>query len=163
MQSKINQSWGFFFRDFVEKQDSRYFYPADNNPVFQLPLTVANEEDVDKLKNKIQQKDLFNQCVSHRPNSKWNFFRLPNLMVFVFHRTDVPFGCYSLLPQALLTHPLVETFLFDSDKKSYHDNLCSFRAVAYEKFGSYGLAVSTKYLESVFLSKTGKDSKNFTE
>ena len=48
--------------------DYRYFYPADNNPLFELPLTVANEDDLDKL-NKIEQKDLFNQYVSHRPNS----------------------------------------------------------------------------------------------
>ena len=84
-------------------------------------------------------------------------------MVFVFHLTDVPLGCQNaLLPQALLRHPLIKTFLSDSDKKPYHDNLCLFRAIAFEKFGSDGLASSTKYLVSEFLSKTGKDSKNFT-
>ena len=69
---KINRSLGFVLHDFVETQDFRYFYPADNNPVFELPLTVANQEDLDKLRNKIEQKDLLNQCVSHRPNSKGN-------------------------------------------------------------------------------------------
>ena len=84
-------------------------------------------------------------------------------MVFVFHLTDVPLGCQNaLLPQALLRHPLVKTFLSDSDKKPFDDNLCLFRAVAYEKFGSGGLAVATKYLVSEFLSKTGIDSKSFT-
>ena len=84
-------------------------------------------------------------------------------MVFVFHLRDVPRGCQkALLLQALLRHPLVKTFLSDSDKKTYHDNLCFFRAVAFRKFGSDGFADSTKYLVSEFLSKTGKDSKNFT-
>ena len=160
---KINLSLGFVLHDLVGTQDYRYFYPADNNPLFQLPLTLANKEDLDKLKNKIEQKDLFNQCLSHRPNSQWKFFRLTNFMVFVFHLTDVPLGCQNaLLPQALIKHPLIKTFLSDSDKKPYHDNLCFFRAVAFEKFGSDGLAASTKYLLSEFLSKTGKDSKNFT-
>ena len=72
---KINISLGFVLHDLDETQEYRYFYPADNNPLFQLPLAVAKEEDHDKLKNKNEQKDLFNQCVSHRPNSKWKFFR----------------------------------------------------------------------------------------
>ena len=153
---------GFVLHDLVETQDYRYFYPADNNPLFQLPLTVANEEDLDKLKNKTEQEDLFNQCVSHRPNSKWKIFRSTNLIVFVFHLTDVPLGGQNgLLPQVLLRHPLVKTFLSDSDKKPYHDNLfipCS----GFRKICSDGLAVSTKNVVSEFLSKTGKDSKNFT-
>ena len=121
---KINLFMGFVLHDLIETQDYRYFYPTDNNPLFQLPLTLANEEDLDKLKNKIEQKDLFNQCVSHPPKSKWKFFRLTNFMVRVFHHTDVPFGCQNaLLAQALLRHPLVKTFLSDSDKKPYHDNL----------------------------------------
>ena len=160
---RINLSLGFVLHDLVETQDYIYFYPADNNFLFQLPLTVANEEDLDKLKNKIEQKDLFDQCVSHRPNSKWKFFRLTNLMVFVFRLTDVPLGCQNaLLPQALLRHPLIKTFLSDCDRKPYDDLLCLFREIAFEKFGSDGLASSTKYLVSEFLSKTGKESKNFT-
>ena len=78
-------------------------------------------------------------------------------MVFVFHLTDVPLGCQNaLLPQAFLRHPFIKTFLSDSDKKPYHDNLCLFRAIAFEKFGSDGLSSSTKYLVSEFLSKIGR-------
>ena len=128
---KINLSLGFVLHDLVETQEYRYFYPAGNSPLFQLPLTLENEEDLDKLKNKIEQKDLFNQCVSQRPNSKLKFTTLTNFMVFVFHLADVPLGCQNaLLPQALLRHPLVKTFLSDSDKKAYHYNLCLFRAIA---------------------------------
>ena len=43
---KINLSLGFVLHDLVETQDYRYFYPADNNPLFQLPLTLVNEEDL---------------------------------------------------------------------------------------------------------------------
>ena len=160
---KLNLSLGFVLHDLAETQEYRYFYPADNNPLFQLPLTLANEEDLDKLNNKIEQKDLFNHYVSHRPNSKWKFFKLTNFVVSAFHLTDVPLGCQNaLLPQALLRHPLVKAFLSDSDKKPYHENLSLFRAVAFEKIGRDGLANSAKHLVSEFLSNTGKDSKNFT-
>ena len=59
----------------------------------------------------------------------------------------------SLLPQTLLRHPLVKTFLYDSDEKPYHDNFCLFRAIAFEKFGSDGVVASTKYLVSELLFK----------
>ena len=69
---KINLSLGFVLHDLVETQDYRYFYPANNIPLFQLPLTVANEDNLDKLKNKIEQRDAFNQCVSHRRNGNFS-------------------------------------------------------------------------------------------
>ena len=91
------------------------------------------------------------------------FFRLTNFIDFVFHLTDVPLGCQNaLLPQALLGHPLIKTFLSDSDRKPYPDNHCLFRAIAFEKCASDGLIASTKYLVWQFLSKTGKNSKKFT-
>ena len=159
---QINLSMGFVLHDFVETKEYRYFCPADNNPLFQLPSAVANEEDFDKLKKKIEHKDLIHQCVSHRPNSKWNFFRLTNFMVFVFHLTDVPLGCQNaLLHQALLRHPLVKTSLSESDKKLYQDKLCLIRAIVFETFGSDGLFAWTNYLVSEFLSKTGKENTNF--
>ena len=59
---------------------------------------------------------------------------LTSFTVFVFHLIDVPLGCQNtFLPEALLRHPLVKTFLSDSDKKPYHDDLCLFRAIAFEK------------------------------
>ena len=141
----------------------RYFHPADKNHLFQLPLTVASNEVFQKLKNKIEQQDFFNQSVSHHPISEWKLFRLTNFIFFVFHLTAVPLGCQiALLPQVLLRHPLVQTFLSDSDKKPYHDNLCLFRAIASKKLGNDCLVASTKTLVLDFLSKTGKASKNFT-
>ena len=116
---KINLSLGIVLLDLVETQFNIYVYPADNNALFQLPLTLGNEEDLDKLKNKIEQKELFDPYVSHRPNSKRKFFTLTNFMVLNFHLTDVPLGCQNaLLPQALLRHPLVKTFISDSVKKA---------------------------------------------
>ena len=84
-------------------------------------------------------------------------------MAFVFHLNHVPLNCQNLLlPQPLLRHPLVKTFLSDSDKKPYHDKLCLFRATAFEKIGSDRLAASTQYILSEFLSKTRKENRNFT-
>ena len=68
----------------------------------------------------------------------------------------------NMLPQALLIHPLVKTFLCHGDKKPYQDILCLFRAISFEKNGHDVFVASTKYLVPQFLSKTGKDSKKIT-
>ena len=52
------------------------------------------------------------QKLSRHPNFKWKFFSLTSCVVFVFHLRDVPLDCQNaLLPQTLLRHPLVKTFL----------------------------------------------------
>ena len=55
---KIIISLGFVLHDTTGTQDFRYFYPADNNPVSKLPLTLLIE-DLDKMENIIKQKDVF--------------------------------------------------------------------------------------------------------
>ena len=80
-------------------------------------------------------------------------FPVKSFMLFVFHLNHVPLGCQNLLlPQTLLRHPSVKTFLSDSDKKPYHDSFCLFPGIAFGKFGSDGLAASPEYLLSEFLS-----------
>ena len=105
----------------------------------------------------------FNQCVSHRLNSKWKVFRLTNSMAFLFHLTDVPLGCqYALLTHILSRYPLIKTFLCDCKKNVIMMiSVCSVQLLS-KKVGSDGLVASTKYLLSELLSKTGKDSKTFT-
>ena len=65
---KINVFLEFDLQDRVEIQVYGCFCQADNNPLFQLPLALAKKKDLNKLKNKKEQKDLFNQCASHHPN-----------------------------------------------------------------------------------------------
>ena len=72
--AKINKSLGIVFHDLVETQDYRYFSTADNNPNFNLPLRVANKEDLHKMKSKVQQ-EFFEQSVSHDPITKHKFSR----------------------------------------------------------------------------------------
>ena len=64
------------------------------------------------------------------------------------------------LPQAIIKKPNIGTFLVDGKKPS-DDNLCLFRAVAFEIFGKRDLVTSTKSLVSTFLSRIGEEIGSF--
>ena len=87
---------------------------------------------------------------------------LTNLTVFLYHLEKIPLGCSEVnLPQAIIKNPNIRTFLVDGNKKPYDDNLCFFRAVAFEVFGKRDLVTSTNSLVSTFLSRIGKGVVNF--
>ena len=67
---KINKPLGFVLHDSTETRDYRYLYPADNNPFLELLLRLANKNYFDQMERKIEQKGIFEQIVSHRPNFK---------------------------------------------------------------------------------------------
>ena len=160
---EINPSLGFVHHDLVETQILRYFYSTDNNPFFQLPVGLANEKDFDKLKKKKEQNDLFNHCESHRPSSERKFFKSTNFVAFIFHHRDALLGCENaLLLKLFLDIRKSKHSSLTPIKKTYHDKLCFFHASAFKKLGNGGFADSTKYLVTEFLSKTGKNNKNFT-
>ena len=81
---------------------------------------------------------------------------------FVFLLSGVPLGCIQQsIPPSLLRNPLVKYFVSDCELKPYQDNLCMFRALAYEINGSVDLQQNTEKLTQMFLSATRKDGKSF--
>ena len=159
---KLNLSFGFVLHDRIESGEYRYYYAADNNPIFQTPITLENESDLLTLQSRIEQENFLHDCVVHRPNTKWKFALLTNLTVFLYHLEKIPLGCSVVnLPQAIIKNPNIRTFLVDGNKKPYDDNLCFFRAVAFEVFGKRDLVTSTNSLVSTFLSRIGKEIVHF--
>ena len=70
---KLNLSFGFVLHDRIESGEYRYYYAADNNPVFPTPITLENESDLLTLQSRLEQENFLHDCVMHRPNTKWKF------------------------------------------------------------------------------------------
>ena len=96
--------------------------------------------------------------------TRWKLYCVTNVTFFVFLLNGVPLGCIQQsIPPFLLRNPLVKCFVSDCELKPYQDNLCMFRALAYELNGSVDLQQNTDKLTQtqMFLSATRKDGKSF--
>ena len=140
----------------------RYFYAADNNPIFLNPLVLSDDSDLSFIKSKLRSEDFLPNLINQRPDTKWKFYCVRNVTFFVFLLSGVPLGCVQeSIPPSLLRNPLVKCFVSDCELKPYQDNLCMFRALAYELNGSVNLQQNTEKLTQMFLSATGKDGESF--
>ena len=74
----------------------------------------------------------------------------------------VALGCTDVdLPNALIRNKSVKCFLSDSNSNPYHDNLCLFRAIAFDLHGSENLSNNTLLYFTSFLSESGQDAIDF--
>ena len=152
--AKINFSFGFILRNSEDPDDFRYYYAADNNPVFLAPVTVSNQQDLEFIKDRIDKESFFENAIQQRPNTKWRFFSLTNVTFFVYLLPDIPLGCTEAsFPNSLVKNKLIHLLLRDSEGKAYNDNLCIFRTLALHKYGPSNLATNTNQLLRQFLSK----------
>ena len=136
----------------------RYFYAHENNTVIERSKLVCTPDDITKLKEKLQKKDIVELCTRERANTKWKFCKLTNLTVFAVLLKDVPMGCNdSVLPQPLLKNQNVSYLTFEKNTiKPYNDNLCLFRAVALHLFVNERLEEETSKIFKLFLQNCGE-------
>ena len=67
---KINLSFAFIFNN-VETGEMRYFYPSRNGLIFDQPLVVADEADLQRVLQRVGETDWFKYVRQQKPNSKW--------------------------------------------------------------------------------------------
>ena len=159
--AKINISFGFVLQSVQNPEEFRYYYAADNNPVFLNPMVLSDDSDLNFIKSMLRQDEFLPNLINQRPDTKWKFYCVTNVNFFVF-LSGVPLGCIEqLIPSALVKNPIVKCFLSDGEKKADHDNLCMFRALAYELHGSSELQQNTLELMQMFLSATRRDGETF--
>ena len=85
-----------------------------------------------------------------------------NVAFLVFLLSGIPLGCIKQpIPSASVKNPIVKCFVSDCENKPYQDNLCMFRALAYELHGSNDLQQNTISLMQTFLSATRRDGETF--
>ena len=129
--AKVNLAFGFVLKN-VEDGSCRYFYAHENNTLMERSKLLCTPDDFINLKEKLQKMDIVDLCTRERANTKWKFYKLTNLTVFVALLKDVPMGCKdSVLPEPLLKNQNVNCLTYEQNtKKPYKDNLCLFRAFA---------------------------------
>ena len=160
--AKINISFGFVLQSVQNPEEFRYYYAADNNPVFLNPMVLSDDSDLNYIKSMLRQDEFFPYLINQRPDTKWKFYCVTNVTFFVFLLSGVPLGCIEQsIPSTLLRNPIVKCFVSDCEKRPYQDNLCMFRALAYELHGSNELQQNTMELMQMFLSATRRDDETF--
>ena len=159
---KLSISLGFVLSNIDDPSTYRYFYASENNPLLEHPMTISSRHDLAEIVSKIQKLDVMQKIISVRPDTKWKFYCVTNISFFSFLLKPFPLGCVDIsLPRRLVKNRHIMCLLTDFDKKPYHDNLCMFRAIAYEINGSSNLAQDTMRLVSSFVSKTNQTMDNF--
>ena len=160
--AKVNLAFGSVLQNVHEEDTFKYFYPADNNTIFPTPLLLSNFSDIAVIQNEIDRSEILESLISRRPDTKWIFHSVTNVSFFVYLLIDVPLACSQIhLPESLLRHKGIKCLLRDCNRKPYHDNLCLFRAVAFELSGSQNLATETFKLFESFINLTNQDLFNF--
>ena len=138
--TKINISFGFVLQSVQNLEQFRYYYTADNNPIFFNPMVLSDDSDLNFIKSMLRKDEIFPNLINQRPDTEWKFYCVINVTFFVFRLSRVPLGCIKQpIPSAFVKNPKVKCFVSDCKNKPYQDNLCMFRALAYELHGSNDL------------------------
>ena len=85
--------------------------------------------------------------------TKWRIGKLTNLRAIAALLKDVPLGCKkAVLTHALLKKCTINCLTFEeSNRQPYKDNLCLFRALAFNLHGSHQLEKESSKLSATFL------------
>ena len=94
----------------------------DRVDIFMLTRTIrlwrgqnlCVHQTIINLEEKLQKMDIVDLCTRERTNTKWKFYKLTNLTVFVALLKDVTMGCKdSVLPEPLLKNQNVNCLTFE--------------------------------------------------
>jgi len=128
---KINISFGFIINN-VETQEKRYYYPSQNGFIFEQPLVVADEDDLQRVLQRVGEVDWTEYVREKKPNSKWQVALLTNVAFHVYPLVDRPIGRgEGNLPTWLVENRGLDALERDERTgKLYKDNLCYFRCLS---------------------------------
>ena len=160
--AEINIALGFVLRN-IETGEYRYFYPLENNTLFDKSILLCTKGDLTTIQNKVKKQDIIEVCTQYRQNAKWRFKLITNLTIFAALLKNVPMGRPdSVIPDPLLRNHQGNCLISDAHtQQSYNDHLCLFRALATHLHGTTNLETSTSMIFIAFLEKTGCDPKQF--
>ena len=68
---------------------------------------VCTQADMTNLKDRMQKMDIVDICTREKANTKWKFYKLPNLTVFASVLKDVSMVC----KDTVLLEPLLKTIM----------------------------------------------------
>ena len=146
-------AFGFILKN-IEDGGFRYFYSHENNTLLDRSKLACTHDDLAKLKYFLNKTDVIDSCNQERKNTKWRFYKLTNLTVFVALLKDVPMGCKNaVLPEPLLKNHTINCLTFEENtRQPYNDKFCLFRALALHLHGTQRLEVETSKLFNLFIN-----------
>ena len=123
--AKISISFGFVLQSVQNPEEFRYYYAADNNPIFLNPMVLSDDSDLNYIKSKLRENEILPNLINQRPDTKWKFYCFTNVTFFVFLLSGVPLGCIAQnIPSVLLKNKHVKCFVSDCGKKSPTKTTC---------------------------------------
>ena len=153
---KINLAFGFILSN-IKTGEKRYYYPSQNGLIFDHPLVVADEADLQEVLQHVGETDWLEYVRQQKPNSKWRIALLTNVAFHLYPMQDRPVGRNKIAGQ--LPKWLVENRGLDALEKDrqtgqlYADHLCYFRCLArYRGCGLKNLERKTRELASSYLA-----------
>ena len=153
---KINLAFDFILSN-VETDERRYYYPSQNGLIFNHPLVVANEADLQKVLQRVRETDWVEYVRQQKPNSKWRIALLTNVAFHLYPMQDRTVGRGKIaghLPKWLVENQSLD--VLEKDQRTdqlYADHLCYFRCLArYPGCGLKSLERKTQELISSYLA-----------
>ena len=129
-RSKLNCSYGVVLQHKVTGE-MRYYHSSSNNAtLFEKPMTIATEDQVEDFFKEMSEIDLRERIIMRRPNTSWFIKLVTNITFYIYKHIGMgKFGCSSLdpLPKFLKNHKAVLNTTFGTTSS---DNLCFFRCLA---------------------------------
>ena len=156
---KLNFNFGLVIQN-TEDQSYRYFYPLEYSPVLSMPVLISNRADIDALIDRLITMDLLDsQIKMKRPNTKYVFKQVANIMFYVY-RTHYTLGMIEdgiQLPDYVKNSKSIISLIANANGDAYQDQLCFFRALALSKGASIrNLEKPTKELVETWLKFIGQ-------
>ena len=159
---KINLAFKFVLQNIQVDSTFQYFYPANNNTVFETPKVLSDERDLHNILNSLEKNDLSEDLVRQRPDTMWKKYCLINVTFFLYHLTDIPLGCHQVpLPSIFIQNRPVKCFVSDSRDRPFDDNLCMFWAVAYHLYDESEYQEQNFTLFGNFINITKQSTESF--
>ena len=115
---KINLAFGFILSN-VETGEKRYCYPSQNGLIFDHPLVVADEADLERELQRVGETDWLEYVRQQKPNSKWRIALLTNVTFHLYPLEDRPVGRGNItgqLPKWLVENQGLDAL--EKDKKT---------------------------------------------
>ncbi|XP_038067357.1 uncharacterized protein LOC119737233 [Patiria miniata] len=157
---KINLSFGFILRH-SETGQLRYFHASQNNArLFSTPETVATEQDMDRVRERVRETDILQYGILRRPDTKWTVAATTNVTVYVNKMPQFPIGSpVEKLPHYVANNRGLTNLLRNTNTgKMLDDNFCFFRCLAVHRgTNSHSTEKAVHHLVETYRQAAGKD------
>ena len=153
--AKVNLAFSFILK-IIEDGGFKYFYAHEYKTLLDRSKLVCTHDELAKLKDFLNKTGVIESCSRERMNTKWRFYKLTNLTVFVALLKDLPMRCKdAVLPEPLLRNDTINCLTYEeSIRQQYNDNLCLFRALVLQLHGTQRLEEETSKIFNLFINKT---------